>query len=155
MKMGHTRVRRVSAGFTNRRRFQCEEPPCHASPCSVCGQSVASVARLHRPAARQSLYMTFDPENCDRVAEALTTKYGPADSTTTEQVHNRMGATFTNETMPWRFSDGILKAERYSSSLSEGDIFAVGDSGFAEYSKHNKDRCGSSRGERPWISDQT
>lgn len=43
------------------------------------------------------------------LAHAFTTKYGEANQIEETEVQNRMGATFDNVTMRWRFSDGFLE----------------------------------------------
>jgi hypothetical protein len=104
----------------------------------VAGISIGAPIRDYLDGRLYSLYMTYDSDNFDQVVEALTAKYGSPDTTWTEQVENRMGATFHNETKRWFFSDGYLEAERYGSDLTRGNIYALGSAGSVEYEARRK-----------------
>jgi hypothetical protein len=104
----------------------------------VAGISISSPLRDYLDGRLYSLYMTFNADDYNGVIEALEAKYGPADSTTTEEIQNRMGAGFTNRTKRWFFADGYLEAEHYGSRVTEGNIYAVGARGLSEYEARRK-----------------
>ena len=107
----------------------------------IAGIAISSPLRGYLDQRLYDLYMSFDSSDYDGLVDAFTTRYGKPDSTATEDVHNRMNASFKNELKLWRFSDGELRLERYGSTVTEGDIVARSTDGFADYERRRKEEA--------------
>jgi hypothetical protein len=66
-----------------------------------------------------STYMTFAADDFDKMRDIFVEKYGPPDSTSDAQVHNRMGAAFTNTSLEWHGPRVTITLERYGSDLTK------------------------------------
>ena len=78
------------------------------------------------------------------VVRGLTAKYGPPDKTDTEQLQNRMGATFTNVIHYWRRDGATLRLSEYSGSLDTASYSLTSDEYWAEVEKRRTERARSS-----------
>jgi hypothetical protein len=84
-----------------------------------------------------TIYITVASKHFDKVVAALQEKYGNV-VPQTEDVQNRMGATFNNETYTWRRSDQMLRAEKYASNISSSRVTFQTDAGFEEFSRRSE-----------------
>lgn len=69
------------------------------------------------------------------IVEGLTAKYGPPSSNTTEQVQNRMGATFLNEIVSWRRGNATLSVTKYTTDLETARYSLTADGYWQEVEK--------------------
>ncbi len=84
-----------------------------------------------------TISVDFDSEDFSKVMDALQAKYGKC-SIEESTVHNRMGASFQNETCSWKKPGQTLKAEKYSSDLKTSTVAFLTDASIAEFSKRSK-----------------
>ena len=80
----------------------------------------------------------------DDVARGLTAKYGAPDKTDTEQLQNRMGATFTNVIHYWTRDGATLRLSKYSGSLDTASYSLTSDEYWAEVERRRAERARSS-----------
>jgi len=132
------------AQFEKNRRFLCLKPK-NASADLACGMRradgetiagipVESLMLFFTEAKLQTIYITFASKEFDTVVAALQEKYGKV-TPLTDEVQNRMGATFNNETYSWRKSDQVLKAEKYGSKITTSRVTFQTDAGFDEFAR--------------------
>lgn len=70
----------------------------------------------------------FYSEDFEKIMNAFTVKYGQPSFQRNFELQNRFGAKFMNTGMMWKFSDGTLILDRYSSTIDVGGfLFKVND----------------------------
>lgn len=136
-----------SKGFLRGNGLGCHEDKQVASSqfCSdyaidarLANVPVGSQFRRYLDGRLIELGMPFNSEKYDEITEVLTARYGEPASTVRDQIQNRLGANFTNETKKWPFADGELALERYGDSVTDGDMTATSTDGMADFAKRKK-----------------
>lgn len=85
-----------------------------------------------------ALTATFSSKRYEDLVAAIETKYGPSASTEYDDVQNRMGATFANETKHWEFSTGRMNVSKYSDKVTQGLLGAYSATGAQEIQKRKE-----------------
>lgn len=82
----------------------------------------------------ERITVAFDEKHFSQVTAALMEKYGQG-QLKTEEVQNRMGATFENKTYSWRRGAATLQARRYSSKLDTSTVMYGTDYALKEFTR--------------------
>ena len=80
----------------------------------------------------------FAANDFQKLLDVFSARWGSPSSLKTDEVQNRMGAKFENETAVWEFSDGLLTLERYGSDLTNGHA-GIGDNRLLTLSMQRRD----------------
>jgi len=129
------------------RRFQCFNSPTPLADraCglrrkgneTIAGVPVENLMLFFYDNKLHMITVGFASKDFDKVTEALKEKYGKA-VPETEEVHNRMGAAFSNEKYTWAKSGEVLKAEKYASNIDTSRVTFQTDAGMDEFVRRNE-----------------
>jgi len=128
------------------KRFACRDPQdakfdrfCmlkYGHKETIAGIPVSTVMLCYYDDKLQIITINFPSKEFSEVADALKEKYGQG-TVKSEEVHNRMGATFQNETLSWSKADATLRAEKYSSKLDTSRVTFQTDYSLEEFARRN------------------
>lgn len=128
----------------NTSRFECRDPknPIADRICSlrygeretIAGVPVEVLLLYFYDGKLQTISISFDAKNFTQVADALKEKYGEG-SLKTEEIQNRMGATFENRIVSWRSPGATLEAKRISGKIDRSSVLFRTDFALEEFAK--------------------
>ena len=86
-----------------------------------------------------SMFVTFKPDDFDRVMRALVDRYGKPDDLRTATLKDRAGATYENAIATWRKGDATLTVRKYANNINKADAVYISDSTIAEHKRREKE----------------
>lgn len=132
------------AAIESSSRFSCRDPnsPIADRTCSlrygeketIAGAPVNTLLLHFYGGKLHAISISFEAKNFSQVADALKEKYGEA-VFKTEEIQNRMGATFENRIYTWRRPEAILEAKRFSSKIDTSSAFFRTDFALQEFTR--------------------
>ncbi|RON88458.1 hypothetical protein [Pseudomonas fluorescens] len=99
----------------------CHEPPYTNLYTVNGGPSVGfgySLSVFAGGSGVESFYLSTNSDNFSQLAELFTTKYGTPQSSTSEVVKTKGGASFTNETLSWRGSKVSITLQKFAGDIN-------------------------------------
>lgn len=123
----------IEADLVCQRAFADPEPPWPVR--EFAGHKAGSVGfsyfafKLVRAEATLPVFAFSD------IVDGLTAKYGSPSSKTTEQLQNRMGATFLNEIVSWRRGNATLEITKYGRDLETARYSLTADEYWSEVAR--------------------
>jgi hypothetical protein len=137
-----------AAPFESNKRFLCYTPSNTLADraCglrregeTIAGVPVDSLMLLFYDNKLHTIFISVASKNFDEVVAALQEKYGKVVSQN-EEIHNRMGATFNDETYSWRKPGQVLTAEKYAGDINHSRLTFQTEAGLDEFSRRSESK---------------
>lgn len=106
---------------------------------TLAGGDVETWFAIVREGIATSIMVTMQTGNFDRVAAALSEKWGKPSASESSTVQNRMGATFDQTTITWRVDGSVVTAKRRSSKIDQMSVSLTTEKEIAESGRERRE----------------
>lgn len=79
--------------------------------------------------------ITFGAKSFTEVTASMREKYGEPTSQKAEQLINRMGVAFENQTLEWKATGTTIQAEKFAGRIDKSSVKIIQDAYFIEFKK--------------------